>query len=343
MLFKQYLLDLARDLATYNNQEKGIVDKDSIRWCSFPLSHDLDKGGVPFDIQDVTHPSIVYIPNCFNGYNCWMSTTPYPCSLPTSGEPYENTCIYFANTNDNKSFPSDFFPINQNPIILKSGAKYNSDPDLLFDEESNCLYSITRKRRAKGYITNIVYQKSIDGQKWSQPISLFTTETNSLCPCILKINGKYLIYTFEVNSDGRRSTKEIDVWESESLENPSFRLVNKIKWNLPSNFWHGDVFFYNGKYYMVYCGTRNDYKTILGSSDLAKYMWLAVSNDGLHFEANERPLLKMNGVYRSSLVITNDIMSIYFSVSNRYRKDKKQYPYGNRIGLVEIPLKNISK
>ena len=340
MFLKQRILDLVRDVATSSNQKQGIIDKNAIRWCSFPLSHDLDQGGVPFDIQDVTHPSIVYVPNGFNGYDCWVATTPYPCSLPTSGEPYENTCIYFANT-DNNTFPVNFNAINQNPIILKSGAKYNSDPDLLYDEDNNCLYAITRKRKSHDYETNIVVQKSFDGQIWSNPISLFITNTYSLCPCIVKTNEAYRVYTFEVDTDRKKTTKEIVVWEGRSLDNPSFEIVKRVKWTLPSNFWHGDIYFHNGKYFMVYCGTHKDNKTIFGSEDLSKYMWVAISEDGYHFKALDKPLLQMNGVYRSSIVIVNEKLVVYFSVSNRYRENKKQYPYGNRVALVEYPLNKL--
>lgn len=340
LIMNNSIKDSIRDILTVNNQNKGIVDKNSIKWCTFPLSHDLDKGGVPFDIQDVTHPSIVYIPNGFNGYDSWAAVTPYPCSLPTSGEPYENTCIFYSNS-EGDSFPTEFKSIEKNPIILKAGAQYNSDPDLLYDDELKCLFAITRKRKAKDYITNIVVQKSLDGQHWTEPHSLFLTDTNTLCPCVIKVNGSYRIYTFEVYPNEKKTTKEINIWESPSLDIPSFTLVKTIPWDAPSNFWHGDVYLYKGRYYMVYCGTNNDYKTLLGTDDLAKYMWLAVSDNGYNFRPISQPLLKMNGVYRSSLFVSKDIIIVYFSVHNRYKGDKKQYPYGNRIGLIEFPLKII--
>ena len=91
------LQDVARNILTENNSVKGVIPTDSIKWCILPISHDLDQGGVPDDIQDITHPSVIYVPEGMFTHTWWMSATPYPQSLKVHGEPYENTCIFYSD------------------------------------------------------------------------------------------------------------------------------------------------------------------------------------------------------------------------------------------------------
>lgn len=335
--FKSAIKDYVIDVVTYNNQSKGLFEADNIQWCSFPIGADLDQGGVPYDIQDITHPSIVYIPNGFASQKIWAAATPYPQTLPTGGEPYENTCIYYADI-EGDSFPLSFHQIKHNPIILKEGAEYNSDPDLMYDEVDSCLYVVTRKRHGADYKTRIVLQSSKDGFNWTQSLPIIETEGDLLCPCLVKCDSVYRIYAFENSTTGYRETKTIEVWESKSLSNPEFQHAKSVKWTNNSNVWHGDVVYYNNKYYLLYCGSNSTFSTLFRSPDPSKYLWVAESDNGYTFKEYNAPILKYNGVYRSTCVILNDVMHCYFSVSHRYRDDKEHYPYGNRIGYINFPI-----
>ena len=338
--FKVELQDAARYLITGNNISKGLIPEDSIKWCTLPISYNLDEGGVPDGLMDITHPSICYIADGKFSHNWWIAATPYPQSLRVSGETYENTCIFFSdNLKDNP--PTDFSAIHKNPIIYKAGARYNSDPDIFFDDSDSTLYAFTRKRRGKDYKSNIVIQSSKDGEYWSDPVSIIKTATQSLCPCVVKGDSCYRMYLYEYNTSIQNPTSTIEIWESSSLKTPDFKHVKSIPWTLSSYFWHGDVVRYGNKYYMIYCGTNKNYKTRLGTLDEAKYLWVAESEDGYTFKAYNRPLLKMNGVYRSSFSIVDGMVYCYFSVSNRFRGDKVMYPYGNRIGMISYPLNKL--
>lgn len=329
---------LIRKIRTYKNCALGVISADSIQWCEFPISLDLDKGGVPFSIQDSTHPSFTFVPGGWNGYDCWIALTPYPTSLPTSGEPYENTCIYYSNRES--SFPVSFSSIKTNPIILKAGAKYNSDPDLFFSSNDSLLYAITRKRFGADYTTRIVEQHSDDGETWSSPNTLFDSEKESLCPCIVQVSDSlYRIYTF---NGTKKRTKEMEIWESSSMTNTPFVLTDVVNWESDICIWHGDILQYVGRYYLIGCGRNNQFKTITGSQDEYRYMWLGISEDGLHFKLYNKPVLQINGVYRSTFDITKDgRIVIYFSVHGTYWGDKEKYPDGNRIGKVETDFTSL--
>lgn len=335
--------DAARNILTSRNMANGIIPADSVKWCTLPVSHDLDQGGVPDDIQDITHPSVLCIPEGMSSHRWWMAATPYPSSLKVHGEPYENTCIFWSD-NAEDCAPTEFRPIGRNPIIYKSGGGYNSDPDIFFDEADSTLYAFTRKRHGADYVSNIVIQSSRDGEHWSEPTSIVKTETKSLCPCVVKCDGVYRMYLFEyAPGTVRNPTSSIEIWESASLSDPQFRHKRSVPWTLDSYFWHGDILRYGDRYYMIYCGANRNYGTLIGTADEAKYLWVAESDDGYVFRGYSRPLLKMNGVYRSTFVIVDGTIYCYFSVSNRFRGDREKYPYGNRIGLIRYPVDKLSE
>jgi hypothetical protein len=149
------------------------------------------------------------------------------------------------------------------------------------------------------------------------------------------------MYTFEYKlGDTQHTTTYFDIYETKSLKKPCFILKHRVNWKLNSSIWHGDICKYSGKYYMLYCGSNKKYKYIGGMKDNQKYLWVAVSSDGINFKEYSHPVLKMNGVYRSSLVIVDKKLICYFSVMWRYTGDLG-YRVGNRVGKFEVPLNEL--
>ena len=327
-----------------DNYQTGVFEYHELEWCDLPIGYDLDRCGVPNGIKDVTHPSVVYVECGWNGADVWMAATPYPTSLRVSGEPYENTSIFYATT-DSTVAPTTFDSIERNPIIYKQGAQYNSDPDIFFNDKDSIMYVVTRKRRGEDYLTRMVIQSSVDGHTWSTPTTLFDTEQLALSPSIIAVNDTtYRIYTFNTLENATKTTESMVIWESPSLRNPSFNKVKEIAWNSRINFWHGDVIKHEGKYYMLFCGTNEDFKWkyTRGYVDQAKYLWFADSDDGINFNVYQRPLVKMGGFYRSTFYIDeNRNVTIYSALHNRYRGDKKCYPSGNRIAKLQFSLDDL--
>jgi hypothetical protein len=335
-----------RDLVPYLSKAKkeGIVDKDCLNWCTLPLLTYFDNGIIPDGIMDITHPSIVYIPAKWNGFTHWLAATPYPQSLPGTrlGAIFENTCIFYTNS-EGIYHPFTYTPIKRNPIIKRQEAGYNSDPDLFFDLESKILFCITRKRCGPDYITKIVIQKSKDGQTWSdpEPIINLKSEEECLSPCLIKYKNKYRVYVFQDAADSMKTTLSVDIWESSNLSDPNFSLYKKCKWHSTINIWHGGLFEYKNKLYLVGCGTKKGNVFITGQRDISKYLYLGVSTDGENFSMFSKPILRTNGVYRASAFIDEkDTFVCYVSLHNRYKRDAA-YPAGNRIAVFEYPFNNL--
>ena len=79
-----------------------IFSKDEMLFCSVPVPPINNHKGGEFNFTDTqiskygqsqTHPSIVYVPEGWNGHQYWLVSTPYPNAI---GE-FENPCIYYAD------------------------------------------------------------------------------------------------------------------------------------------------------------------------------------------------------------------------------------------------------
>lgn len=324
---------------TKNNAATGLIPVEVVKMCDFELTHDLDRGGVPDDVRDITHPSVVCVDKN-GGKEIWLAATPYPQASRFKGEPYENTCVFHAPVLNN-NYPTYFSSINHNPIIYKDGARYNSDCDLFYDKETEMFYAITRKRRAENYVTRIVIQSSKDGNVWTTPVTLMETDRESLCPCLVKVECKYLLYMFNASAD-YKICDSFEIWESPTLNNPNFELKGLYRWEEKNiSIWHGDVDYVDGIFYMVFCGVDMRFKRrIIGGLDKSKYLWIAKSKDGINWDYCNRPLLKTNGTYRSTFFKDNDQMIIYVGFMNRYID--KNHPAGNKVGVLTVPMQMVN-
>jgi hypothetical protein len=340
------LLKLLRDIVPCLSKfsREGILESNAIRWCTLPLDTYSDKDVIPDGIMDITHPSIVYIPNKWNGYSHWLAATPYPQTVENSrmGAIFENTCIFYSNHNGS-SHPNIFLPIAKNPIITKQEAGYNSDPELYFDSDDGLLYCITRKRCGPDYITRLVIQSSKDGESWSEPIQVLTISNNEEClsPCLIKYKGTYRLYVFQAATNAMKTTISVDIWVGSSLQKPDFQFYKKSKWTSNINIWHGGLFEHKNKFYLIGCGTKEGNKLITGQKDITKYLFMGFSEDGDSFTMYSKPILKTNGVYHSSGFIDEKNMFVcYVSLHNRY-KGERSYPAGNRIAVFEYPFDDL--
>jgi hypothetical protein len=116
------------------------------------------------------HPDILYWKDQY-----WMTCTPYPYGVDT----YENPCIYTSKDNYNWQVPDGCINPLAYPSINNSGY-HLSDPCLLaFKNSLMIYYRETHKINGvdKSYIKMI---SSTDGQKWSNPIMVMQSETDSL-------------------------------------------------------------------------------------------------------------------------------------------------------------------
>lgn len=327
------LKNLRRVVDTATNIGKGYVDSKRIIWCS--LDYKTKEG-----YKDITHPSIGRI-----GYELLMAASPYPQTLENGGVGYENPYLFEAK--ENPPFVHFNLVTNQ-PIALPEEAHYNSDPHIF--HKGDTLYLLNRKFSGPDYLALITLQCTRNLKIWSNPLPIIKTNHVCASPFFLNWHGKEYIYLINTHWNelfGHKTigyqTENIEIWENKrDLQNPDFQLWKTLPWNFDEQIYHGDGFIYEDELYIIFNALSNRFRTFYGIRDHFKYLWIAKSNDLIHFQICHRPLLRRGGIYKPTAYLEDSILHVYFATDNSYYgKDKKAYPSGNRIGYFTIPLKDI--
>jgi hypothetical protein len=152
----------------------------------------------------MTHPSIVYFEDKWNGYNYWMAVTPYP----DANDMFENPSILASNDLINWAEPTGI----SNPIVpaASDNSYYNSDCELVYNGDTSKLECWYRVADRRPYNETICRKTSSDGVTWNYAEELFQTGTlaHALSPCVSYKNSKYMIW---VNNNDQ---KKIEYYES---------------------------------------------------------------------------------------------------------------------------------
>lgn len=199
----------------------------------------------PPSIPSGTHPSVLDFGVQFNGYRWWMAYTPYP----NGADALENPCIVASNDRINWVEPRGI----SNPIHDKPFIGYNSDTELIWDNETHAMWCIFRTV-ASGQKEIIKAQRSYDGVTWSLPYTLFETGqlTGCLSPTVVKDhNGMWRMYS--VGGLGYRTAP--NVWGPWSDMIPI-----KLEWQAgvtPQTPWHVFVRYEWGQYRMLLNANTN--------------------------------------------------------------------------------------
>jgi hypothetical protein len=285
-----------------------IIGNANYHWCNIPVP-------IGYPKQSQTHPSIQFFSEKWRGYSYWMATTPYPDEQIE----YENPCIYRSND------PIVFSPIDQNPILEHpGGAAYNSDPELFLFEDR--LYCIVRENGNSHYLREIKLLNSIDGQIWSKPFTIYTSNEEDrqlLSPSYVRRIDKHLIYFLNGNAGIGRNGKctGIEIAEADDL-NMLFHFssngffLNQEEVRIEP--WHFDLFEYKNRLYMVLCARDRSKRTLRNPM----YTYLAVSDDYVNFLIYRRPIVRYLKSYRPSAYVDDSgIFHLYFSIIGSFLKD----------------------
>lgn len=325
-----------------------IFSKDEMLFCSVPVPPINDHKSGQFDFteeqiskygQSQTHPSIVFVPNGWNGHQYWLATTPYPKAVGV----FENACIYYADA-ENDNPPRAFTPIVgtaqgdytmiNNPIVkVQNNSTTNSDPDLWFDTDTNIMWMISRENSNRYAVYS---QKSLNGQAWTprgdretgflwqKGTGDLATKPEFLSPAIVKVGSKIRIYSLSGTGGIYSLNYKLNnglcwglwVMEGTTLEGSGdFSYVKKasILGKRCIEPWHMDMFVDSrtGYIYMV-CSARNN---LTNTTDV----YLAESTDGWNFYLFSKPLISGGySHYRPTATIRNsdNLLMVYFSVTN---------------------------
>lgn len=118
----------------------------------------------------ILHPSVVFVPEGWNGYRYWAVHTPYP----DGDSEYENPCVYASHDGVNWRTP----PGLSNPVEPSPpGLTYNSDTHLYLVPDRSRLILLFRARGSG--LNTLKIKESGDGVRWSPTITIWQGSTAS--------------------------------------------------------------------------------------------------------------------------------------------------------------------
>lgn len=256
----------------------------------------------PYTPAHVLHPSIVYIPNGWQGYTYWCAFTPYP----DSDAEYENPCVVASNDGNT------WVAMGAQPLVASpTGAAHNSDTDLYYDETGNQLVLVYRDAGLPASSNSrLMVMTSSDGTTWTTPVAIYTSTafgtssaTDVASPSIWynSTSSKWEIVGHNIKDNGSAwpfvkitSSSLLTGWDT-SLTTLTFVAPSGRKW------WHSEFRRLSSG---VIVGMAQDNPGTTGSSG---NMYAAYSEDGSTFSYSAVDL--NGGWYRPSFAVRRDVLA----------------------------------
>lgn len=264
------------------------------------------------------HPSVMYVPEGWNGHRYWMAQTPFPpCEVKPYRDRYELPCIHFSD--DGKLWHT----VATNPIDeLDEKAidehNYFSDPHLVLkDGVLECYYrfSILNDRQLVGNKTLLFKKISMDGAQWSERIVVADLRSDDdvaiwgdqiISQSVVWTGNEYLCWYVDASSYVPLRHVNL-VTSKDGMHWKRFEQCTLDGKNI--NPWHIDVQYVDDKFIMLCYSSDSD------------CIYCLVSYDGLHFRwisdviaaSRQKYDFFRDGVYRACLVKINDVFRVYFS------------------------------
>ena len=331
--FLEKATDFADKLTIYLMRRHIVIGGGAFSFCKIPVPAGY--------AQSQTHPAILHIPNQWHGYTHILASTPYP----KADIRYENPCLYYASSEES---PTSFTPNPSNPIIPPPSERnaFNSDPCLYF--ENDRLYLLNRRCELTPDLREIEICYSDDGMTFSVPETIITETAKKkelLSPSVIQYANAKRIYFLNGDAGIGKNGKcqGIDIYQGTSFENADFIYIKTGKFlnsdEIGIEPWHFDLFEFNKKLYMVFCGRNKRQKGLRNQMNT----YLAVSEDYQDFHIFATPLVKLLKTYRPTAYLDDKKkLHLYFSVVGKVYRDKSD----RVIALVNLDfsalLKNIS-
>lgn len=221
----------------------------------------------------VTHPSVVIVPDGWNGYTYWMAFTPWPDASR------ENPCVVASLDGVNWELPTGA----TNPIFTLAQAQAlsfnnSSDTELLLLADGVTMAVYWRMTDSSPIRESIYRTTSTDGATWTTPVEVVAItgeadDTTALSPSVvLEDDGTYSMWTVNL-------LDYADPYEMEKRTS-----ADGLTWSAPSActtpdsvgaLWHTTVQLFNGRYYcLVNIGIEPKYRlALLESADGITWTW----------------------------------------------------------------------
>ncbi len=247
-----------------------------------------------------THPDIAYFPDGWHGYKYWMAMTPY--TYDSAGR--ENPSIVVSNDGSSWLVP----PGLTNPLVPAPACDHNSDPDLVYNPDTDELYLYyTESQRAQfcGSVNENLLRlmRSPDGVRWSAPQTVISWDLGKdpfyVSPAVVYRRGSFEMWLAGDTGVIRATSEDGVTWSA--LQPVS----------IDGAPWHLDVAYVEGEsqYWMLFVDSP------LAGSRLR----LATSEDGVTWNVVPAPLLAPGAgwdderIYRATFLYDSGRLRVWYA------------------------------
>lgn len=258
------------------------------------------------------HPSVLHFDEAWNGYEFWIAYSPYP----EADDSKENPHVLASHDGINWVLPKGFSnPLDEKPENYKHQVCYNSDPELVYNSDTDELECWWRMVNDHDDQMILYRRRTKDGIHWTEKELMLETvrsKDDYLSPALLYEDGIYKMWSI---GDGYK----IKYKEWDSKNGWTSTVYGKLKYTADTlRSWHISVRHTQKGYEMILVSFNNAAQTYPRG---CMSLYYACSEDGLDFKTAtqffgpiDRDDVWFNqGMYRASFDIVDDQYYIYFS------------------------------
>lgn len=259
----------------------------------------------------IVHPSILYFPDGWNGYDYWMAMTPYT----DTDASVETPEILACDDGVNWVVPAGL----TNPIVTDVDATHpNADACLFYNEATDELWVYYQKTSAVSAYSKIYLKKSSDGVNWGGvglgTLLLSDVHGTFTSPFVVKVNTVYHLWHIDItpspNVIKHRTSTDGESWSASE----DITVYGRMPTGKES--WHFEVQ-YMSEYFEYWI-----LLTIADSDTSGNNTWMmfARSTNGVDWYLYPKVLLKPSGagwdgnsIYKATFLLDGATLKIWYS------------------------------
>jgi hypothetical protein len=263
------------------------------------------------------HPSILYFPSAWHGYQYWAAVTPYPNYDASK----ENPSILASNDGMNWEDP----PGITNPVV--EGTSNLADPDLYYDAASDQIWMFYLCKVSGEAL--MMRMTSSDGVTWSTPQIGFTEVYNGMIsPAVDRVGGVLYAWYIDASPLGAAAPSS-NLKVRTSTDGVTWSAAQVATITQPGYvLWHIEVRkISDGTFWMLAAAYPS------GSASGHTVLFFCSSSDGINWTTYSRPVLTPLGtgwdsgqIYRSTFLY--DAVSDKFQVWYSARSSTREWQTG---------------
>lgn len=251
------------------------------------------------------HPKVISFDKKWNGYKYWITYSPYPYAKSK----YENPHIRVSNDLINWEEIGNINPLDE-VKNTDNGIRYNSDPHLVYNNNTNELECWWRYVDSKENIIKIYRRKTKNGTKWTKKEEIYTSKRDKndwISPAIIYEDNLYKIWYVYKN--------KVHYIESSNLKDFTDDRIINIDYEDSVKSWHLDVIHTDKGYEMILVAFSDwNHRALMN-------LYYTYSIDNTNYDIAKvilKPTTGTNywdnsGLYRSSFIYENNKYYVFYS------------------------------